>query len=263
MSAIDNIPNMSVDKINILRKNALSKLDDPKQNRAAEAILDAIDKELERRYIPGMIVTFEERYPGGFYGDKQAKEERDYKVDACEKFSNLLGQAVYYDLLAAKDYDKLLDSISKAVNLTNFIQGSFEKPVLLDAIKSNKQKLIEALYQFLWGENNFKDRFDLFVSVLEDMKINKWTYATYFLFLSNPDENMFVKPEMLKKSIDISKYPISYDPKPTYDLYIEILEFCAWLKSKISILKPRDMIDVHSFMWHMAPTGKWSDEKET
>ena len=92
------------------------------------------------------------------------------------------------------------------------------------------------------------------------MGINKWTYATYFLFLSQPEDNMFVKPEMLKKSLEISKYLLLYDSKPSYSLYSEIIEFSKWLKQKISILEPRDMIDVHSFMWHMAPTGKWNDD---
>lgn len=44
-----------------------------------------------------------------------------------------------------------------------------------------------------------------------------------------------------------------------------IVIFCITLKEKyeyssISILKLRDMIDVHIFMWHMAPTGKHSKD---
>jgi hypothetical protein len=39
-----------------------------------------------------------------------------------------------------------------------------------------------------------------------------------------------------------------------------INNFCRWLQKAIAELEPRDLIDVHSFMWHMAPTGKWSDD---
>ena len=72
MSILDKIPTMSIDDMNKLRKNAVLKLDDPKSHQHACDVLDAIDKELERRYIPGMIKTFLEVYPDGFYGQKQA-----------------------------------------------------------------------------------------------------------------------------------------------------------------------------------------------
>jgi len=69
-----------------------------------------------------------------------------------------------------------------------------------------------------------------------------------------------VKPEMLKKSIELSSYPLDYESTPSFKLYKGILTFSNWLKNKTAELKPRDMIDVHSFMWHMAPTGKWSND---
>jgi hypothetical protein len=71
---------------------------------------------------------------------------------------------------------------------------------------------------------------------------------------------MFVKPTMLQKSLEISQYPLIYESTPSADLYRQILNFCRWLQKAIAELEPRDLIDVHSFMWHMAPTGKWSDD---
>ncbi|PRY70643.1 hypothetical protein [Halomonas ventosae] len=259
MNIVEKIPNMSIEEINRLRKNARAKLDDPKSYAGASEILDAIDKELERRYIPGMIATFEEKYPGGFYGDKQAEEERSYKLNASKQFHEILGREIFQELLESNEYEELYIRVAKVVNSTNFIQGSFEKPKLFDAIKSNESIYLAALYEHVWGSGNLDGRFNDFIGVLEELNICKWTYATYFLFLSSPQENIFVKPEMLKKSIEISKYPICYEPKPSYELYCQILEFSHWLKNKIAVLKPRDMIDVHSFMWHMAPTGKWSE----
>lgn len=260
MSPVEKIPKMCIEEINRLRKNAVAKLDDPKYYYRASEILDAIDKELERRYIPGMIAAFEERYPDGFYGDKQADEERSYKLNASKKFHDLLGREVFLKLLKSNEYEELYRRFEKVINSTNLIQGSFEKPKLLDAIKSNDTVYLNALYEHIWGGGEFSDRFNDFLAVLEKLNICKWTYATYFLFLSSPKEYIFVKPEMLKKSIEISKYPICYESEPSHELYHQILEFSHWLKNKIAVLEPRDMIDVHSFMWHMAPTGKWSDD---
>jgi hypothetical protein len=148
--------------------------------------------------------------------------------------------------------------------VTNFIQGSFEKPKFLDTIKDERKGVTfyQALYECLWGDELSRNtKLDNYFSTLNALSLGKWTYATYFLFLFEPENNMFVKPEMLKKSLETSQYPLVYESKPSSELYLQIVEFSLWLKNKISELKPRDMIDVHSFMWHMAPTGKWTEEE--
>ncbi|MGI9280020.1 MAG: hypothetical protein ACR2PX_10385 [Endozoicomonas sp.] len=259
-SISQKLPDKSIDELRILHKNAVSKLENPSSRRMAAALLDAVESELERRNIPGMIATFEKRYPGGFYGDLQAEEERNYKVNACQQFQLLLGKPEFEQLISSEQYDELYERVARLVSLTNFIQGSFEKPILLDTIKENQSLFMNGLYQFLWSEDDLHHRFDHFVLLLEKMGLKKWTYITYFLFLSDPEQHMFVKPEMLKRSLDISGYPVRYDSTPSFELYDQILNFSRWLKSKISALKPRDMIDVHSFMWHMAPTGKHRQE---
>ena len=71
---------------------------------------------------------------------------------------------------------------------------------------------------------------------------------------------MFVEPEGMKKSIQKARYPLEYQPHPTGELYAEILIFAEWLKARLAELKPRDMIDVQSFIWHMAPTGIHSED---
>ena len=260
---IDKIPSMNIEEINQLRKNAKLKLDSPQHYKNASEVLDAIDKELERRYLPNMIVTFKEHYPDGFYGSKQAEEERDYKVSACSKCKELLNKNEFEDFLNQRNHDELFNRVKQIVNITNFIQGSFEKPKFLDTIKNEQNGFIffEALYQCLWSDSlSRKAQLDNYFAVLENLNLSKWTYATYFLFLFDPDNNMFIKPEMLKKSLEVSQYPLAYESKPSSEIYLQVLEFSKWLKNKISELEPRDMIDVHSFMWHMAPTGKWTDE---
>ena len=258
MSIIDKIPEMTDDQLKVVRKNAIEKLDDPKRHADAAEVLDAIDRQLELRHIPGMIAAFKEQYPGGFYGEQQARDERDYKVRAAIEFQDLLGKAEFEALLRSGEYQTLYDRAARLVGLTNFIQGSFEKPVLLDAIKENRDQYMAALYEFIWGTDDLEARFNEFMRFSESVGLAKWTYLTYFLFLSDPERHMFVKPEMLKRSLEISQYPLDYEPTPSYDQYRQILEFSEWLKARIAELQPRDMIDVHSFMWHMAPTGKWS-----
>ena len=123
---------------------------------------------------------------------------------------------------------------------------------------------LAALHDLLHGAGDASDRLKRFSGVLADMGLRKWTYATFFLFLSDTANCMFVKPEGLKRAVEITRYPMEYEPTPSAALYRDILAFPKWLKAKLEqqgseALKPEDMIDVQSFIWHMAPTGKFAE----
>lgn len=263
MSAlIARVPTMSVDDLHKMRANALNLLNDPRRGKDAELLLAAIDAELSQRFLPGMIARFKEVYPGGFYGERQAIEERDYKLNASRLCLELMAKETFAQLLAEKQWEELRLRASKVVDATNFIAPRFEKPKLFDQLKEEQAASLffPALYALLWGEESFDSRFDGFCNTLEKLDVAKWTFASYFPFLAEPERCMFVKPTMLQKSLEISRYPLRYESTPSAGLYREILAFSAWLKDKLKELEPRDMIDVHSFMWHMAPTGKWADD---
>lgn len=259
-SIISKIPTMSIEDINKLRINARKLLDQPGRYAQASEVLDALDKELERRYLPGMTQTFLEQNPDGFYGEKHKLEERDYKEEAVAVCQKQLNKDEFRALLDSSSYEELIARAAKVINQTTFIQGSFEKPKFLDAIRKSPEIFFPALYDVLWSDDDIPKRFGRFIQRMEELGLNKWTYVTYFPFLMDPDNNMFVKPEMLKKSLDKSQYPLEYESTPSVELYLGIIEFSHWLKGKIASLKPRDLIDIHSFMWHMGPTGKWSEE---
>lgn len=253
---------MSDDDLHKTRINAVKLLDDPHKAIEAERVISAIALELEHRHLPGMIATFREKYPGGFYGEKQAVEERDYKVAAKQLCLELLAQDEFAQLLEEKNWGELQNRVKHVVTSTNLIQGSFEKPKLLEAINKigNTQKFFSGLFNVLWGKADFYERFQRFCDMLSDLGLNKWTYATYFVFLVDQEHGMFVKPTVLKKSLEKSHYPLVYESTPSADLYRQIVKFSWWLFARISELQPRDLIDVQSFMWHMAPTGKWADD---
>jgi hypothetical protein len=145
----------------------------------------------------------------------------------------LLSKQEFAELLAAKDWEQLFERAKLIVNKTNLIQGSFEKPKFLDAIQQPAKSPVffTALYDVLWGTDDFFARFQRYCDVLEELGLNKWTYATYFCFLTDPLHGMFVKPTMLQKSLEISQYPLIYESTPSADLYRQILNFC-WRRRK-------------------------------
>jgi hypothetical protein len=257
---IDALPTKADHELRVLRQNAQNILDnkrDATKYTRAEALLDAIDKELECRHLPGMIATFKEAYPDGFYGQTFLEIERDYKVEASELCHVLLEQSVFAELIQAGSWDELFERVKKLANKTNLIQASFERPKLFDKIRELGVPAVfyPALYDCLYGSGGPAARLGRFADTLTGLELNKWTYASYFIFLHDPQNCIFVKPDGFRKSIAITQYPLEYESSPSAELYEEVLAFSRWLANKLVELKPRDMIDIQSFMWHMAPTG--------
>lgn len=232
----------------------------------AERLLTLIEAEFNRRHLPGMIASFLEKFPEGFRDPLHLEQERNYKLEASRYCRTELTPEAFAHVREGGSPDELVARVRKLVQMTNLIQGGFEKPKLLDAISDPKytRGFLAALDSLLHGAGSSSDRLEDFTDVLTGMGLRKWTYATYFLFLSDPANAMYVKPEGLKRALEISRYKLKYDSAPSAALYSEILGFAAWLKTKLtqeknSALQPEDMIDVQSFIWHMAPTGKFSE----
>ena len=92
-----------------------------------------------------------------------------------------------------------------------------------------------------------------FAKVLEDLGADKWTTASYFLFILIPEKYMFVNPMVTKNAAEISAIVLNYRPQLNWLTYKSVLEFSEYLRSALAELKPRDMIDVQSFMWCISP----------
>ena len=137
-------------------------------------------------------------YPGGFYGDLHAEEERDYKVDAVNMCQNLLSKEDFQQLLASKNFDELDDRFKKLLSSTNFLHPTFERARWVDQVTSYSRKgdFYKSLYELIHEAGAFNERFNRYLDQLQEMDFLKWTSATYFLFLADPDNNMFIKPEM-------------------------------------------------------------------
>ncbi|MBN2286918.1 MAG: hypothetical protein JXI43_10755, partial [Tissierellales bacterium] len=156
-------------------------------------------------------------------------------------------------LLKSEDYAEITRLALRIVNATNLIFPN-EKMSLkdgLDSVRSQKE-FAEALHSLLFGREQLEHRFVAFANVLENINAAKWTTATYFLFIMHPDKYMFVKPTVTQYSSELCSFEINYRPQLNWLTYKSVLAFSRYLFSEISELKPRDMIDVQSFMWCIA-----------
>ena len=231
----------------------------------AEQRLAQIDDEQARRSIPGNIDSFLVKFPLGFEDPAYLKAERKDKVAASDACLKELSPEAFLAAKESGDPALLIDVVKRIVSMTNLIQGSFEKPKLFDAIRDerNSAPFLAALKDLMHGPGDAPERLERFSSYMHALGLRKWTYGTYFLFLSDRKNCMFVKPEGLKGALEIAAYPLEYHSTPTAALYRRIMEFARWVEAKLLDTKnerlvPKSMIDVQSFIWHMAPTGKWA-----
>jgi hypothetical protein len=64
-----------------------------------------------------------------------------------------------------------------------------------------------------------------------------------------PSDHMFLKPEVTQAAADACRFELMYRPQINSRTYSRLLEFSQHLKTQLSDLEPRDMIDVQSFIW--------------
>jgi len=209
--------------------------------------------------LPDARLDFLNTFPLGFADPMYLKEERDYKVDAHNLLNELLGSDTYADLLKDQDYAEICKRALQVVNKTNLIFPN-EKMALKDGLKDeeNSKLFADRLFDLLYAGGDFKVRYEAFADCLERIDADKWTILTYFPYIAFPQDHIFLKPEVTKHATSLMRAELNYKPSLNWLTYSCLLNFATYLKDQLEAMDmaPRDMIDVQSFMWCIAP-GKY------
>lgn len=212
------LPDYTMDQLQQTARNAkfvvVGKPGTPKAMEA-EQLLELIEAEKAQRSLPGSIASFLDKYPQGFDDPLFLKQERSDKVDARNYCQAKLTREAFDSALKG-DATSLLMDIKRIINMTNLMQGSFEKPKLLEAIHDPTigPRFLHEIDVLLHGKADAPQRLAAFSDYMHTLGLRKWTYGTYFLFLNDPQTCMFVKPEGLKKAVSIAGYALDYDAAP-------------------------------------------------
>jgi len=215
-------------------------------------------KGIVRKTIPEAIAEFRAIFPHGFSDPKYFEHERDYKLNAHNLMRELLGPEQLAELVAAGDFEETVTRAQRIVNATNLIFPN-EKMALRDGLNSSegqRRRFMQCLNQLLYGTSAEELRFKSWSELLFDLDAPKWTNATYFQFLAHPDRRIFLKPTVTQDAADVCNFELNYRPELNWLTYRSVQRFAEILRSEIAPLQPRDMIDVQSFIWCIAP-GKY------
>jgi hypothetical protein len=157
--------------------------------------------------------------------------------------------------LKAGEWSEIAARAVRIESRTNLL-FSFEKMALRDAVKTPEgaRAFAEGLFDLLHGGASLERRFDRWCGVVEALpkkqtRVFTWPVVTVFGFLGRPDEHFFLKPTVTRRAAEAYGASFEYDRRPAWSSYSSLLDFCALVRRDLRDLRPRDMIDIQSFLW--------------
>lgn len=202
----------------------------------------------------GARSRFRRFFPNGFHSAGYSGTERDYKVAAKKKLDDTV------PLTKAKTGSGFGEAVLAAFRATNLL-SPFEKTRLQDVLRGPAaDPFIRAAARFTLGEG--KQALLEMEHVLKPYDSAKWTVVTYLPFLWRPEEHMFLKPEVTK---DFAarvghRFASDYEPRLNITAYESLLDLVSKTETELADMKPRDRIDVQSFIWVV---GDYKEETES
>jgi hypothetical protein len=194
-------------------------------------------------------------FPGGFRDETYISWERGYKWEAHEQWQQGLNRAEYASLLKRGEFGEIAARAVRLESKTNLL-FSFEKMALRDAVKqaAGARAFAEGLYEFIYGAGSVENKFKRWCATVEALprkqtRVFTWPLTTVFGFIALPETHIFLKPNVTRRAAAAYGFDFQYRSRPAWDTYSNLLEFAALIGRDLRDLKPRDMIDLQSFIW--------------
>jgi hypothetical protein len=198
---------------------------------------------------------FRRFFPGGFTDETYNDWERDYKWRAHEQWSERLGSRTFATLLRAREYDHIARTAIGIEARTNLL-FSFEKMALRDAVRTTAgaKRFAEGLDAFLRASGPAPASFERWCATVGELprrqtRVLTWPLVTVFGFIAQPDRHIFLKPNVTRRAARVYGFDFTYQSRPNWDTYASLLAFAAQVRRDQRDLRPRDMIDLQSFIW--------------
>jgi hypothetical protein len=198
---------------------------------------------------------FQRYFPKGYADQKYYDWERGYKWEAHLAWQDLLSRAKWKAMLAREQYEEIAAIAVKIESKTNLL-FSFEKMALRDAVKTiaGAKIFAEGLYKYLYGTGNIEKKFDKWIEAVDSLprkqtRVLTWPLLTVFAFIAKPEEHIFLKPNVTRVAAEKYGFDFSYKSRPNWDTYRSLLDFAEQVRKDTKDLKPKDMMDLQSFIW--------------
>lgn len=194
-------------------------------------------------------------FPGGFTDHTYIDWERGYKWEAHERWREQLAPGAFRAHLDAERYREIADHAARVESRTNLL-FSFEKMAFRDAVKSTAgaRDFSHGLYEFLYGDGDDRTRFERWCEVVAALprrqtRVLTWPVLTVFGFIAEPSRHLFLKPNVTRVAARAYGVDFVYESRPRWEVYECLLRFADTVRRDLRDLRPRDLIDIQSFLW--------------
>lgn len=194
-------------------------------------------------------------FPEGFRDATYVAWERGYKWEAHERWQATLNKPAFRTLLRTGRFAEAAHVAVSIESRTN-LMFSFEKIALRDAVRSSAGARLFAtgLYDFLHGAGDSRERFMRWCAAVSSLprkqtRVFTWPIVTVFGFIAEPRRHMFLKPLVTRVAADRYGFDFHYESTPSWATYESLLQLAKRVREDVRDLRPRDMIDVQSFLW--------------
>jgi hypothetical protein len=227
------------------------------RRRAAPRRIEGLSRDVARRAhtLAAAERRFRDFYPAGFRDADYVEAERRNKWHAHRRFATELGRAEYAARLAAGAHDEIARTAVRIEATTNLL-FSFEKIAIRDAVRepAGAKVFAEGLFDFLYGTGPPASRFDRWRNAVADLPRTKtrvltWPVLTTFGFLARPRVHLILKPIVTRRAAVAYGFDFRYRPDPRWRTYESLLDFARVLRHDLADWRPRDLIDIQSFIW--------------
>jgi hypothetical protein len=194
-------------------------------------------------------------FPGGFRDETYLDWERDYKWKAHQRWQDALNEVTFARLLAQRQFSQIA-SLATGIEARTNLLFSFEKMALRDAVRSpdGAAAFAKALFDFLHGTEPIEVRFLDWINAVAALprrqtRVLTWPAITVFGFIAQPKIHLFFKPMVTREAARRMGVDLPYASRPSWPIYRELLTFVRKVRADIHDMRPRDMIDMQSFLW--------------
>ena len=172
-----------------------------------------------------------------------------------KRWHEQLGRATFARRLAAGDHDGIAHDAVRIEARTNLL-FSFEKIAIRDAVSSpgGAKEFAEGIFEWLYGRGRVADRFDRWRDVVSELprrqtRVVTWPVLTVFGFIARPRVHLILKPNVTRRAARAYGFEFPYSSQPRSKTYESLLRFGATVREDLADWKPRDLIDIQSFIW--------------
>lgn len=194
-------------------------------------------------------------YPGwtGASDSRFVAEEIEYKRAAIEKASARLSRSALTDLIERGRFTDVLDRLKEIGQEPHFLYLATPRTGDLNILYHpalDEQTFARRVLDLLHGDGSSPERLERYSEWVHQQGLpNKWTFPTYFLFLTDPEHNLFVKPQAVGHFLELVGADLKLGSRPRGDLYARLLDVAERVSAALLDGQPSDMVHVQSVIW--------------